>query len=288
MRRRRLAAELRQLREDAVLTIAEVAEKLEWSAAKISRVENAHVSVLPRDVKFLLSVYGTAGDGDRDRLVALARESRQRAWWHRYGVTAVPDWLRTYAALEAEAAVLSSYHPELVPALFQTADYHDAVQQAALSVAASENGQLATLLRARQDRLAVAGTPHVHAIVSETVLRRQVGGPDVMTAQLDHLAKASRKPGVTLQVLPFASGAHPAMDSPFTLMTFPDPADPDIACSGPHGALCLDSDADVQRHQRVLTRLRDMALPARASRTLITQAAAELARHPGTGGTSCW
>jgi transcriptional regulator with XRE-family HTH domain len=281
LRRRRLASELRQLRERAGLTLAEVAQELEWSAAKISRIENAHVSVLPRDVRFLLGIYGTADSSDRDRLVALARESRQKPWWHRYGVSAVPIRSQAFAALEAEAAVSYSYHPELVPALLQTPAYHHAVQQATLSVPDGEDGnEMAALLRARQDRRAATGTPHLHAILSETVIRRPAGGSAVMAAQLDHLAGAAALGGVTVQVLPFAAGAHPALDAPLTLMTFPDPDDPDIACTGPHGALCLDADADVQHYRHAFTGLKNMALTATDSLALITQATAEFARQP--------
>src|ERR1700687_6062057 len=92
VKRRRLAAELRSYRDRAGLTIDEVAERLEWSTAKISRIENARVSVLPRDVKFLLGVYGIADTDDAwDVLISLARESRQKGWWQQYG-EAVPDW----------------------------------------------------------------------------------------------------------------------------------------------------------------------------------------------------
>jgi transcriptional regulator with XRE-family HTH domain len=272
VRRRRLAGELRQLREDAGLTLAEVARELEWSAAKISRIENAQVSVLPRDVKFLLGIYGAADCSNRDRLVALARESRQKPWWHRYGVSAVPAWSRLFAALEAEAAVQRSYHPELVPDLLQTTGYHQAVQQAALP--GPDSGQLAGLLRARQDRYAATGTPDLHAILSEAVLRRLACGPVVMGAQLDHLARAAARPGITVQVLPFTAGQHPAMDTPFTLLTFPDLDDPDLACTGPHSALCLDNTPDVQHYQHAFTCLQDMALSPQASLTLITEAVA--------------
>jgi transcriptional regulator with XRE-family HTH domain len=271
--RRRLAAELRLRREQARLTINEVAVMLEWSCAKISRIENAKVSVLPRDVKFLLGIYGTRDGSDRDVLLDLARQSRERAWWHRYGVSAVPAWSRVYAELEAEVAVLCSYHTELVPALLQTPAYHDAVQNAA-GPPGTDSSQLSALLRARQARHAATGTPHLHAIVSEAVLRRPIGGPAVMAAQLDHLGQAAALPGTTVQVLPFAAGAHPALDTPFALMTFPDPADPEIACTGPHNDLCLDAKADVQHYQHAFARLQHIALTPPASLALITRAAA--------------
>jgi transcriptional regulator with XRE-family HTH domain len=123
VKRRRLAAELRRYREAAGLTIDEVAERLEWSTAKISRAENARVTVLPRDVKFLLSTYGLSDQDDVwDVLLSLARESRQRGWWQQYG-EAIPGWFEVYVGLEAEAATVHGYDPEFVPGLLQTEEY---------------------------------------------------------------------------------------------------------------------------------------------------------------------
>jgi hypothetical protein len=282
--RRRLAGELRQLREDAGLTIAQAAAQLEWSGAKISRIENAQVSVLPRDVKFLLGIYG--GDDDaRELMLGLARQTREKAWWHRYGVTAIPAWSRVYADLEAEAALLCSYHPELIPPLLQTPDYHDAAQAAA-DPDGPDSGQLAALFRARQARHAATATPRLHAIVSEAVLCRSIGGPSVMAAQLTRLSQAAALPGITVQVLPFAAGAHPALDAPFALMEFADPADPAVACTGPHGALCLDTAADVQHYQQAFARLRDMALTPAQSLARITRAAASHASAVSVPGAA--
>lgn len=275
VQRRRLAAELRQLRERSGLTMTEAAAQLEWSSAKISRIENALVSVLPRDAKLLAGLYGVHGIDDRERLVVLARQTRQRPWWHNFGL-AVPVWFQPYAALEAEAVVLASYHCELLPDLLQTPDYHQAVSPDPPGLDDQETAQLAALLPARQHRHAATGNPRLHAIISETVLRRPVGGHGVMAAQFARLAQASQEPAITIQVLPFAVGAHPAMDTPFTLLAFPDPDDPDIAYPGPHPGACLDANAAVQRYQRAFSRLREMALSAQDSRDLITQAAGEL------------
>jgi transcriptional regulator with XRE-family HTH domain len=276
--RRRLAGELRLRREQARLTIDETAAQLEWSGAKISRIENAKVSVLPRDVKFLLGIYGTHDAADRELLLELARQSREKAWWHQYGISDIPAWSRTWADLEAEAALLCSYHPELVPALLQTPEYHHALQDAAVP-AGPGSDQLAALFRARQARHAATATPRLHAIISEAVIRRPIGSPAVMAGQLGHLASAAdQNPGITIQVLPFAAGAHPALDTPFALMTFPGPADPDIACTGPHSAMYLDAAADVQHYQHAFARLAGMALSPAESLALTTQAAGELTR----------
>src|SRR5437763_14309625 len=109
VKRRRLAAELRRSREAAGLTIEDVVERLEWSTAKISRIENARVSVLPRDVKFLLGVYGVEENGEEwEALLALTRESRQKGWWHAYG-DAIPEGFETYVGLAPAPTTLRPY-----------------------------------------------------------------------------------------------------------------------------------------------------------------------------------
>src|SRR5260370_42418431 len=172
VKRRRLAAELRHYRDAAGLTIDDVAERLEWSTAKISRIENARVSVLPRDVKFLLGVYGRSeGDQAWDVLLTLARESRQKGWWHQYG-DAIPDWFEVYVGLEAEAANVSSYHAEFIPGLIQTKDYARAVHKAALITATDDEiEQLVSVRMARQELLASTDALQVWLELNETVLR---------------------------------------------------------------------------------------------------------------------
>jgi len=157
VKRRRLAAELRRLREAAKLTIDQVAERLEWSAGKISKIENARVSVMPRDARYLLDVYGVA-DPERELLVTLARESRQRGWWQQYG--AIPEWFGTYVGLESEAVSVSSYQGEYVPGLLQTHDYAMAVHRAFTMTQTDEEIEQHVALRmARQERLDAPATP---------------------------------------------------------------------------------------------------------------------------------
>ena len=127
VKRRRLATELHACRERAGLTIDDVAQQLEWSAAKISRIENARVRVLARDVKHLLRIYQVKeGSPDWDILVTLAREAHQKGWWDPYG-DAMGESFRTYVGLEAAAATLRTYESECVPGLLQTEDYARAI-----------------------------------------------------------------------------------------------------------------------------------------------------------------
>jgi hypothetical protein len=278
VKRRRLAAELRRYRETASLTIDEVAESLEWSTAKISRIENARVSVLPRDVKFLLRTYGLSDQDEAwDVLLTLARESRQRGWWQQYG-EAVPDWFEVYVGLEAEAATIFAYDAEFVPGILQTEDYAWAVHQAQLVTATNEEiDRLVKVRMARQEVLHSGDTPQLWLILNEAVIRRVVGGGSVMREQLDRLIDASRMPELTLQVIPFSAGAHAAMVGSFILLGFPEPSDPQVVYIEYHsGALYLEKRQEVERYRLMFDHLRASALPVEASRALMARVAEEL------------
>jgi hypothetical protein len=278
VKRRRLAAELRRYREGSALTIDEVADRLEWSTAKISRIENARVSVLPRDVKFLLSAYGlTDGDEAWDVLLTLARESRQKGWWQQYG-EAVPDWFEVFVGLEAEASTIWGYDAEFVPGILQTEEYARAVHRAQLITATEE--EINRLVRVRMERqglLTSDDAPQLWLILNEAVIRRMVGGETVMRQQLERLIEASNLPNMTLQVVPFNVGAHPAMDGSFNLLGFPEPTDPQIVYVEYHtGALYLEKTAEVRRYRLMFDHLRASAQSTDASRTLMARAVEEL------------
>jgi len=279
VKRRRLASELRRYRDRAGLTIDEVAAQLEWSTAKISRIENARVSVLPRDVKFLLGVYGLSEHDEAwNILLMLARESRQKGWWHQYG-DAVPDWFEVYVGLEADAATLSSYHAEFVPGLLQTAEYARAVHRASLITATdAEIEQHVKVRLARQELLASPDAPQTWLVLNEAVIRRLVGGRVTMYEQLTQLAEATSMPKMTLQVVPFDVGAHPSMDGSFSILGFPDPADPNVVyIEYQTGALYLEKPQEVGRYRLMFDHLRAAALPVDASRALIASVVSELA-----------
>jgi hypothetical protein len=278
VKRRRLAAELRRHRDAAHLTIDEVAERLEWSTAKISRIENARVSVLPRDVKFLLTTYGlTDTDEAWELLLTLARESRQRGWWQQFG-EAVPDWFEVYVGLEAEAATIFAYDAEFVPGILQTEDYAWAIHRAQLpSATNTEIDRLVKVRMARQETLRSSDVPQLWLILNEAVIRRMVGNDSIMREQLDHLIEAATFPNLTLQVIPYSAGAHAAMDGSFILLGFPEPADPQIVYIEYHtGALYLEKQPEVERYSVMFDHLRASALPVGASRDLMARVAAEI------------
>lgn len=278
VKRRRLAAALRRHRDQAGLTLEEVAGQLEWSPGKISRIENARVSVLPRDVKYLLRVYGaTEGEPEWDNLLTLAQESREKGWWHAYG-NAIPQLLETYVGLEATASTVRGYEPETVPALLRTEGYCRALARAVAPRASDEQiSRQAEVCLARQERLADPGGPRLHTVLGEAALRRMTGGPGVMRGQLARLAGLSRQPAVTLQILPFSAGAHAAMDGAFTILGFPDPADPTVVCVPYYtGLLYLEKPAEAECYAAMFDRVRAAALPPGPSRELIADVAASL------------
>jgi len=279
VKRRRLAAELRTYRDRVGLTIEEVAQRLEWSTAKISRIENARVSVLPRDVKFLLGVYGVEENGeDWEALLALARESRQKGWWYAYG-DAIPEGFETYVGLEADATTLRTYESEYVPGLLQTEDYASAVMRATMLTASDEEIERHVAVRmVRQERLTGSGAPEIWVVVNEAVVRRVVSGELVMRAQLSRLVEASKQPNITLQVLPFSVGAHAGMDGAFMILGFPAPTDPDVTYVHYYtGTLYLEKPEDLARYTLMFDHLRAAALPVGQSRDLIARARDELA-----------
>jgi transcriptional regulator with XRE-family HTH domain len=279
VKRRRLAAELHACREKAGLTIDDVAQELEWSAAKISRIENARVRVLPRDVKHLLRTYGVQEGGpDWDLMITLARESHQKGWWHAYG-DALGESFRTYVGLEAAAASLRTYESECVPGLLQTEDYARAIIGAALFPGTDETIEKNVAVRmARQSRLTQDHAPELWAVVNEGGIRRLVGGASVMRWQLDRLLEASHLPNVTLQVIPFSAGAHAGMDGSFIVVGFAEPLDPEVVyatCGS--GSLFLEGPQELRRCGLVFNHLRAAALSIDRSRDLITHIRDELA-----------
>ncbi|MFI0486707.1 helix-turn-helix domain-containing protein [Actinomadura sp. 9N215] len=272
MKRRRLAGELRRLRDASGLTLDHVAEQLEWSNAKVSRIENARVSVLPRDVKYLLNVYGIEGEA-REVLLALAREARQKGWWHSYG-EAIPAWFEVYVGLESDAVTMDKYESEHVPGLLQTADYARAVFQSFPLDDEAEIDKRVELRMARTERLTTPGAPKFWAVLNEAVIHRRVGGAPTMQAQLAHLSNMAKLPNITLQVLPFDAGAHPAMSGAFTILGFPEPSDPKVVFMEEQtGGLYLEKPHEIERYSMAFDHLRAAALRPSDSQALIARIA---------------
>jgi transcriptional regulator with XRE-family HTH domain len=259
-RRRRLGAELRRLREAAGLTIDRVAEELECSPSKVSRIETGQVSATPRDVRDMLGLY-RVDDARLEAMVQVAREARQRGWWQKF--VDVPDGVPAYVGLETAATSIDVYMALLVPALLQTPDYARAVIAAVRpDLPRSEIDRRVELRLRRQDLLDQERPPRMRVLLDDTVLRRPVGGPAVMAAQRLRLLADAGRPAVTVQILEVEAGAHAGMDGPFTIFGFPAPAEPDVvALDSAADALYLEEPEDVARYRRVF----ELLLPAARS-----------------------
>jgi transcriptional regulator with XRE-family HTH domain len=278
VRRRRLAAELRRLREAADLTCDEVARRLDCSASKISRIETGRVAVSPRDVRDLLAIYG-ATDDQRDSLIRLAREARKKNWWQDYSDGVEPH-LVTYLGMESQASEIRQYSVARVPMLLQTEGYARAVVTAGRAGTGKYPGpeeRVVEMMLERQ-RLAWESPPKMWVVMDEAALRRKVGGREVMRGQIEHLMEVSSQNTTTfLQFIPFTSGAYPALDLPLVILGFPDQADPDVAAIGyPTGVLWIEDMADVDRYNVLFHHLQAAALSLADSAALMTSALANL------------
>ena len=277
VRGRQLARELRRLREAAQLTGEAAAAHLDWSSAKVSRIETARTPVTISDLHKLLDLYG-ATDIDVGRLEDLARAARQRGWWDTYEGD-LPLEYTTYIGLEAEAASLSSYDVLVLHGLLQTEEYARAVLKSLLLISPGEVERGVRVRLLRQKRLNPTNEIPLtlQVVLDEDVLRRQIGGAEVMRHQLQHLEKVAGLPNVKLQVLPYSVGAHPATAGPFTIFRFPRSSEPEIASLELlAGHLFIEGEKDVYRYALVFSDLTTKALNPDESRAFIRQVVNDL------------
>ena len=265
VRRRELGALLRALRNEKGLTVEQVAERLLCSPSKVSRMETGHGVATLRDVRDLCELYGVTDEAERDRMTRLAREGKQQGWWQAYDLP-----YSTYVGLEEEAASIKIYDSAVVPGLLQTAEYAWALHAASLPKH-DDNviGQWIEARATRQRILTRPNPPSLHVILDEAVLHRVVGSPAIMRAQLARVVEATALPNVKVQVIPYASGAHPALDSVFTLLEFVRPDSDVIYVEGLVGYIYLEQARDVRRYRNVFDRLSVMALNQRKSGELL-------------------
>ncbi|MFH9086423.1 helix-turn-helix domain-containing protein [Streptomyces sp. NPDC017673] len=231
VRRRKLGAELRMLRTGAGLTSGEAARLVGWHQSKVSRIETGASGVKPADLRLLLDAYQVRDTHLRELLLMLAGAEDaggRHRWWHAYrGV--LPPTYRDFISLESQASAMRTLETTVVPGLLQTPEYARAVTRAA--VKDLDEDRLDTLVEvrlARQDVLRSDPPLVLSAVLDEAVLRREVGGPEVMARQLERLMEAARLPQVRLQVLPFAAGAHVGLTGPFVIFSFPSTSDLDV------------------------------------------------------------
>lgn len=280
-RSKRLGQELRLLREAAGLHQSEVAAVLGCATSKVSGIETGLRRVTNRELSLLLDRYGVPETHDRrEALEQLARDADRPEWWDEFDPVQVDaPRLAGYLSTEDVASQLWEYAPLVVPGLLQTADYARAVARSSLRLVDNNAAERAeTLVAMRLQRQEVLRRPHaplrLWTVLDEAALRRPVGGTVTMAAQLRHLVEMSELANVTIQVLPFAVGAYPAMFGCFSLLLSDDPAERDMVwLESMAGDMTLDSAEHVRRFSLYFDHMRAQALSPGASLALIAEAA---------------
>ncbi|MFI1833907.1 helix-turn-helix domain-containing protein [Streptomyces olivaceoviridis] len=272
-----LGRRLLDLRERAGLKREEAARVLRVAPATVRRMEMAEVSLKIPYLQLLLKAYGVPDD-EAELFVQLAEEANKPGWWQRFH-DILPGWFSMYVSLEGAASLIRSYEPHFVPGLLQTEDYARGVlKSGAVGQTSPEDIERHVALRMqRQQLLTRPDAPRFWVVMDETALRRSVGGPEVMRAQIDKLLDATKLPHVTLQVAPFANGPHPGTYGPFVLFRFAMSELPDMVYSEYlTGAVYLDARTEVATHLEVMDRMAAQAATAQRTKEILRDLRKEL------------
>jgi transcriptional regulator with XRE-family HTH domain len=263
-----LGKRLGALREKARVTREDAASVLDVTPLTIRRMENSEVSLKLPYVGLLLRAYGV-GEREAEEFIGLVKLANLPGWWHRYR-DALPGWFSAFVSLEDDASLIRTYEPHYVPGLLQTEGYIRGVLEAG---AHRDNGELerrVSLRVKRQQLLTKRQAPILWILMEEAVLRRPVGDPDVMRAQIDRLIEASTLPNVTLQIMPFTLGPHLGAFGPFHLFRFDINELPDIVYTeNLTGAVYLDQRPDVAAYLEVLDNLSARAASVEETRDFL-------------------
>lgn len=273
LRARRLALELTRRREAAGLSREEVTRRLEWANSTLFRIETGRTRPQPRSVRELLDLYGVT-DAEKEGLIQLARDARQPGWWHSFRDVLTNPY-EVFIGLEAEAAVIRTFEPLMVPGLLQTADYARAMIRGGPQELDSDEIERRVQVRmARQEILTRPDRPRLWAVLDEAVLRRVVGSDAIMRKQLAYLVEMAEQGRTTIQVVPFSAGAHAGTTGPFVILGFTEPTDPDVVYleTIPEGVYLEDAN-DVGRFMLAFDRLLAAALHPDDSVSLIQRVA---------------
>ncbi|MEV0754343.1 helix-turn-helix transcriptional regulator [Streptosporangium sp. NPDC050280] len=251
-----LGSQLRRLRVAKDITREQAGYAIRASHAKISRLELGRVGFKERDVADLLTMYGVTDPEDRAPLLTLARQANAPGWWHKYG-DLLPNWFEVYVGLEEAASIVRTYEVQFVPGLLQSPEYARAVIMLVHGAASTDEVDRRVSLRmARQKRLTRPDAPTLWAVMDEAVLRRPIGGPHVLRAQLDHLLDVVELPNVRLQIMPFERGGHAAAGGPFSILRFPERDLPDVVYMEQlTSALYVDKLEETDHYMQVMDRL---------------------------------
>ncbi|MFI6575326.1 helix-turn-helix domain-containing protein [Nocardiopsis sp. NPDC050513] len=260
VRRRYLVIQLRRLRNAAKMTQDEVWKALGWGRAKIQRLEAGEFQrVKAGDIMALCQLYD-APEPVAEELVQIARESRtDKPWWLQYQ-DVLPG---AFVGLEAEATMIQEFSIGLVPGLLQTEPYIRALLASSIGNSEEQADLRLESRLERQNKVLGRSEPALlFAVIDEAAVRRQIGGPDVMRGQIEHLLEMGCRPNVEIQILPFTSGAHAAGGLPFTILSFSDrnSADSVVFLESRGDGFYLESQEEIHRHRLIFSRTQGSAL----------------------------
>jgi transcriptional regulator with XRE-family HTH domain len=272
-----LGRQLQALREKAGLSYQQAADEIYASEWTLRRIEAGKGALKPLNIKSLLITYGITDVREIDAFLRLARDASRPGWWHTY-TDVLPDWFTVAVGLEESAALIRAYQPQVVPGLLQTEAYARAITAASFPSEQGEDSERRVALRlARQDLLKRPAPPEYWVVLEETVLRRPIGGPDVMHGQIEYLIECAARPNITLQVLPFTTGWHPAMYGMFNLFRFPDDAIPDVVYSEAlTSAYYLNKSEETTKYTEALDRMAAQAATPDQTISILREALKEL------------
>ncbi|WP_017597357.1 helix-turn-helix domain-containing protein [Nocardiopsis lucentensis] len=277
VRRRRLARELRRLREAHGLKLSVAAKKTSVPQSTLSNIESAEARrIKPRDIDALADLYEAPAD-IRAALQELALESKERGWWSSYkdvfGGNALPDF-------EVEASMIRSFECQVIPGLLQTPRYSEAIFRGGRACGADAIQRSVDARVQRQSILHRHHPPHLWAVIDEAALRRQPDGPEVMCEQLQHLINMATHHNIDLQVLPFNAGMHSGLSGSFYLLDFPGELDPSIVYTeNATDSLFVQDPESVQRFVTIFSDLNAAALRATQSIRFIRQIMESVEQH---------
>ncbi|MCP2170349.1 helix-turn-helix domain-containing protein [Goodfellowiella coeruleoviolacea] len=274
--RRQLGKELKRLREAAGKTTIEAGAYAGIKGGTVSKIENGKQGIRVANVRLLCQFYGVS-DQITEGLLVRAVEAEKPGRLDSYADT-MPDWFARFVGLEEDASVIAEYESEVLPGLLQTADYIKALRRAVEPSSTADDLRRSVAFRqARQERLSSPRPPLLHCVINEGALHREVGGKDVMREQLRHLAEVGKRPNVHLQVLPFESGAHPAMTAPFIMLRFEAADDLDLVyLEHDLGGTYLEKPPQVKRYEVIFGQLTKTALSRAKSAELIARVAEQI------------
>jgi Domain of unknown function (DUF5753)/Helix-turn-helix domain len=256
VRRMQLGAHLRSLRLAKGFSREQAGHPIRASESKISRMELGRVGFKPRDITDLLLLYGVDDPAEHERLLALTKEANTPSWWHAYG-DVLDNWFHNYLDLEQAAELIRTYEVQFVPGLLQTPAYARAVIKLGHDVAGRDEIERRAKLRmTRKQLLQRPDGPRLWAVLDEAVLRRPIGGPEVLREQIHALLDSCRQPNVRIQVMPFDSGGHAAAGGAFSILRFPYEELSDVVyIEHLTSGLYLDKEDDVDRYTAAIGRL---------------------------------